>query len=118
MMINQGDLYWVQFKDTGEAESSIPHPHVVIQDDLFNRSRLKTVVTLALTSNLRRITMPGSVLLDAGEGNLAKPSVVEVSKLCSIEKAQLGEYIGSLSKERIRQILAGMQFLERSFFPR
>jgi mRNA interferase MazF len=117
-MINQGDLYWVQIENTDEFEQNIRHPHVVVQDDLFNHSRIHTVVTVALTSNLHRVNMPGNVLLDAGEGNLAKRSLVEVSKIFSIEKARLGKYIGSLSEQRVAQILSGIRFLQTSFLPR
>jgi mRNA interferase MazF len=53
-----------------------------------------------------------------GEANLPKQSVVEVSKVSTVEKTQLGEYIGSLTEQRTYQILAGMRFLQRSFFTR
>ena len=56
--------------------------------------------------------MPGNVLLEAGEANLPKQSIVAVSQVSTVDKAQLGEYIGSLTKERIDQILAGMRFLQ------
>jgi mRNA interferase MazF len=114
--INQGDLYWVQFDLSDELEAGIPHPHVVVQDNLFNHSRITTVVTCALTSNLKRASLPGNVLLEPGEGNLGRPSVVEVSKISTVAKAELGEYIGSLSEGRIQQILAGIRFLQVSFF--
>jgi mRNA interferase MazF len=110
-VVRQGDLFWVQI-----ADDDIPHPHVVIQDDLLNHSRLSTVVVCALTSNPKRAALPGNVLLDAGEANLSKQSVVEVSKVSSIEKAQLGDYIGSLDARRMQQIFAGMRLLQRSFF--
>jgi mRNA interferase MazF len=108
-MIKQGGLYWLQ----PPANDDIPHPHVIIQDDALNNSRLQTVVVCALTSNLKRVSMPGNVLLEAGEGNLPKQSVVEVGKVTTIDKSHLGEYIGSLSAERVAQILAGMRFIER-----
>ena len=110
MVINQGDIYWVQL------ESDIPHPHVVLQDNVFNHSRIATVVVCELTSNMKRVNMPGNVLLEVGEANLPRQSVVEVSKVSSIEKTQLGDYIGSLTERRINQILAGMRFLQTSFF--
>jgi mRNA interferase MazF len=116
--IQQGDIYWVRLEGLDESEPGIPHPHVVVQADVLNHSRLSTVVVCALTSNVQRASLPGNVLLDAGEGDLPRPSVVEVSKVSSVEKAQLGEYIGSLTAPRIDQILAGMQFLQRSFFTR
>src|SRR5690349_351404 len=113
--INQGDVFWVTFDDEQE-EAGIPHPHVVIQDNVLNHSRIKTVVICALTSNIKRASLPGNVVLEMGEANLLKPSVVEVSKVSSVDKSQLGEYIGTLTEERINQILAGMRFLQRSYF--
>ena len=112
MAINQGDVYWIQLETFGESEAAIPHPHVIIQDNLLNHSRISTVVACALTSNIRRVTMPGNVLLEAGEANLPRQSVVEVSKVVTLDKFQLGEYIGTLSERRIQQILAGMRFVQ------
>ena len=114
--INQGDVCWLRVDDAHEGESSNRHPHVVIQEDVLNHSRIPTVVVCALTSNLKRVNVPGNVLLDAGEANLPKQSVVEVSKVSSIDKAQVGEYIGTLSAQRVQQILAGLRFLQASFF--
>ena len=113
--INQGDMFWVIF-DSEHKEAGIPHPHVVIQDNVLNHSRINTVVTCALTSNIKRASLPGNVVLEMGEANLLKPSVVEVSKVSSLDKSQLGEYIGSLTEARISQIFAGMRFLQRSYF--
>lgn len=119
MSINQGDIYWLQLEATGESElGHYSHPYVVIQDNVINHSRINTVVVCALTSNLKRANDPGNVFLEAGEANLPKPSVVEVSKVSAIDKTQLGEYIGSLSEERIKQIFAGMRFLQLSHFTR
>jgi mRNA interferase MazF len=114
VVINQGDVYWLR-DNSGESEAGIPHPHVVIQDNVFNHSRIQTVVTCALTSNIKRVSIPGNVLVEAGEANLPRQSVVEVSKVAAVEKAHLGEYIGSLDERRIAQILAGMRFLQNHF---
>ena len=118
-VIDRGNIYWVAL-DTGEGpKAAIPHPYVVVQDDVFNHSRIRTVVVCALTSNLGRASeTPGNVLLEPGEGGLPRQSVVEVSKVSSVEKAQLGEYIGALSQPRVEQILAGMRFLQATWFNR
>ncbi len=110
--INQGDIYWVPLGGPSEADPGYTHPHVVIQDDVLNHSRITTVVVCALSTNMRRAKAPGNILLEAGEGGLPKQSVVVVSQVSTVEKTQLGEYIGSLSRERIEQILAGMRFLQ------
>ncbi len=117
-IVNRGDVYWLQRDAIGGAEPDIRHPYVVIQEDVLNHSRLNTVVVCALTSNLKRASFPGSVLLDVGEANLPKPSVIEVSKVSTVGKAQLGDYIGSLSEPRVSQIIAGMRFLQASYFDR
>lgn len=116
--IYRGDLYWAE---PDESRGSVPghaHPHVVVQDDVFNHSRIETVVVCALTSNLHRATEPGNVRLDPAEGNLEKESVVVVSQVSSIPKTHLGARIGALSEARVEQILAGMRFQQASFFRR
>jgi len=110
-VIYQGDVYWV---DLGEPRGSAPgyrHPHVVIQNNLFNRSRINTVVVCVITSNLKRAAAPGNVLLEKGEANLPKPSVVNVSQVFTVDKTDLVERIGSLSPQRVRQILGGLRLL-------
>ncbi len=111
MVINHGDVFWV---DLGRPSGSGPgyrHPHVVIQNNVFNRSRLNTVVVCALTSNLKRAKAPGNVLLDEGEANLPKRSVVNVTQVFAVDKTVLLDKIGTLSPQRVRQILNGLQLL-------
>ena len=116
--INRGDVFWIGPEDSRDPVPGYSHPHVVVQDDVFNHSRVTTVVVCALTSNLRRSNEPGNVLLEAGEGNLPKQSVVVVSQVSSVEKARLGGWIGALSDARVEQILAGLRFQQVSFFGR
>ena len=113
MIINQGDIYWVPLEIEESSGSDIIHPHVIIQDDILNNSRIDTVVVCALTTNIKRAKAPGNVLLEAGEANLPRQSIVMVSQVSTIKKSQLGDYIGSLSRERVEEILAGMQFLQK-----
>ena len=116
--IDRGDLFWIAPDDARGPAPAYSHPHVVVQDDVFNHSRITTVVVCALTSNLHRASEPGNVLLDVGEGNLPQQSVVVVSQISSVDKARLGERIGSLSDTRVEQILAGLRFQQRSYFAR
>jgi len=118
VQIDRGDLFWIIADASRGSIPAVPHPHVVVQDDVFNHSRITSVVVCALTSNLQRASEPGNVLLEAGEGNLSKRSVVVVSQISAVEKSQLGERIGSLSRERVDQIVAGLRFQQASFFER
>lgn len=116
--IHRGGIYWIAPQPSRGSVPGSAHPHVVIQDDVFNRARISTVIVCALTSNLQRASEPGNVLLETGEGGLPKHSVVVVSQIDSVEKAALGEYIGTLSQDRVEQILDGLRFQQASFLDR
>ena len=111
MVVKQGDVFWIDFGEPSGSEPGYRHPHVAIQNNIFNRSRLSTVVVCALTSNLKRAKAPGNVLLENDEANQPKQSVVNISQIFTVNKSDLVEKIGSLSRERIYQILEGIQVL-------
>ena len=110
-MINQGDICWVDLKEPSGSEPGYRHPHVVIQNNLFNRSLINTVVVCALTTNLKRAKAPGNVLLNKGETNLPKKSVVNISQIFTVNKSDLSEKIGILSRERLNLVLEGIRLL-------
>ena len=111
MVIRQGDVFWVDLGEPGGSAPGYRHPHVVIQNNLFNHSRINTVVVCVVTSNLKRASAPGNVLLRKSEANLPKRSVVNVSQIFTVDKADLVERIGTLSSKRVRQILDGVRLL-------
>lgn len=110
-MIRQGEIYWIDLGDPQGSGPGFRHPHVVVQNNIFNRSRINTVVVCAISSKLKRAGAPGNVLLEFGEGGLEEQSVVIVSQLFTVDKSELDEYIGSLSRARIEQILEGVRLV-------
>lgn len=113
MQVDQGQIYWVMLPEADGLGVAIAHPQVIIQADVINHSRIQSVVVVALTTNPKRVNEPGNVLLEAGEANLPKASIVVVSQVSNVAKADLGAYIGQLSARRVQQILAGMRFLQQ-----
>jgi mRNA interferase MazF len=111
MVINQGDIYWIDLSEPSASEPGYRHPHVVVQNNLFNRSAIKTVVVCARTSNLKRASAPGNILLGKKETSLPKDSVVNVSQIFTVDKTQLDEYVGTLSSKRVREILSGIRLV-------
>ncbi len=116
--IHRGDVFWITPDDDRALSPTVAHPHVVVQDDVFNHSRVATVIVCATTSNLHRASEPGNVLLAEGEGNLPRQSVVVVSQVSSVDKSRLGERIGALSDARVEQIVAGLRFQQATYFNR
>ena len=113
-MVIQGDVFWITLAGPAGSSPGYRHPHVVVQNNLFNHSRINTTVVCTLTANLKRAAAPGNVLLEAGEGGLPKASVVVVSQLFTVDKSDLTEHIGTLSKKRVRQILDGIRLVTES----
>ena len=111
MVINQGDVFWIDLGDPSGSSPGYRHPHVVVQNNVFNKSRINTVVVCVLTSNLKRAEAPGNILLEQGEANLSKQSVVNVSQIFTVDKRDLDEKIGTLSAKRIHQVLAGINLV-------
>ena len=111
MVIKQGDVFWVNLSAPSGSGPGYRHPHVVVQNNLFNCSRIHTVVVCTITSNLKRAASPGNVLLSKGEANLPKPSVVNVTQLFTIDKEDLDEKIGKLSSQRLQAIHEGIRLV-------
>ena len=109
--IRQGQVYWLDF---GPATGSAPaeqHPCVIVQNDIFNRSAIQTSVVCLITSNLSRAKAPGNVLLKKGEAGLPKPSVVNVSQILTVDKAELAERSGRLSGAATTAVRDGLHML-------
>ena len=111
MVIEQGEIYWVDLGEPGGSAPGYRHPHIVVQNNLFNSSNINTVVMCALTSNLKRGLSPGNVVLKKGEANLPKKSVVNITQIYTVDKNDLFEKIGKVNKERLKEILLGIQLL-------
>lgn len=103
--VREGEVFWL-------IDQAAPaHPHVVVE------VRADQVVACALTSNLHRAKEPGNVLLEPGEGNLPKQSVVVVAQQVVVALAGLGARIGALSEARVAELRAGLKF-QQSFLAR
>lgn len=111
MVIEQGEIYWVDLGQPSGSEPGYRHPHIVIQNNLFNTSNINTVVICALTSNIKRAQVPGNVLLNKGEANLPQKSVVNISQIYTVNKSDLIEKIGKVSAKRFNEILEGIKLL-------
>jgi len=111
MVIIQGEIYWVDLGEPSGSEPGYRHPHIVIQNNLFNSSKINTVVMCSLTSNLKRGLSPGNVVLKKGEADLPQKSVVNITQIYTVNKNDLCEKIGQVNSERIKEIILGIQLL-------
>ncbi|MCJ7473431.1 MAG: type II toxin-antitoxin system PemK/MazF family toxin [Actinobacteria bacterium] len=111
MVINQGDIFWIDLDEPSGSEPGYTHPFVVVQNNIFNKSQIGTVIVCAITSNLKRAKSPGNILLFPGEADLPKQSVINISQIYTVGKKDLSERIGSLSPQRVQEILDGIDLI-------
>ena len=107
-MIAQGEVWWADLGEPTGSQPGFRRPVIVVQGDAFNRSSLRTVVCVSLTSNLRWADAPGNVLLPAGATGLPRDSVANVSQLVTLDRDALTERVGALSASSMELVLAGI----------
>jgi len=111
MVISQGYVYWADLPAPTGSGPGFRRPVIVVQGDALNRSRVRTVVCVPLTSNLRWADAPGNVLLSARATGLPKDSVANVSQIVSLDRALLSREVGKLSKRQLDLILGGIDIV-------
>jgi mRNA interferase MazF len=110
-VIAQGEVWWADLAEPSGSEPGFRRPVVVVQGDAFNRSRIATVVCVALTSNLRWADAPGNVLLPARTTGLPKDSVANVSQLVTLDREALTEPVGALPAKKLELVLLGIDIV-------
>jgi mRNA interferase MazF len=111
VVIERGQIWWA---DSGEPSGSQPgfrRPVLVVQSDAFNRSRLRTVVAVVLTSNLRLVEAPGNVLVPAKTSGLPKDSVVNVSQIITVDRDFLSEPAGRIRGQLLKDVENGLRLV-------
>ncbi len=109
--MRRGEIWWATLPDPNGSEPGFSRPTLIISDDEFNASRLRTVVVATLTSNLRLAEAPGNVLLSRKASGLPKRSVVNVSQLTTLDKTNLAERVKRLAAKEMLCVDAGLKLV-------
>lgn len=111
MVIRRGDLHWVDFGPVVDSAPAKRRPAVVVSHDRFNRSRIRTVLVVGITSNTQRAENPGNVFLPVAASGLPKDSVVNVTQVSATDKSRVGDRIGSLPAYLLDEVDAGLRLV-------
>ena len=111
MVIERGDIWWADLGDPGGSEAGFRRPILVVQEDAFNRSKLKTVIAVVLTTNLRLVDAPGNVLIPSKASGLPSDSVANVSQVITVDRSFLTERPGRLRGALLRDIDSGLRLV-------
>jgi mRNA interferase MazF len=111
VVVQRGDIWWADLDEPRGSEPGFRRPLVVVQDDAFNRSRIQTVVCVALTSNLLLADAPGNVVISRRESGLPKDSVANVSQIVTVDRAVLTKRVAKLSTRTRERIDRGLRLV-------
>lgn len=111
MVISQGDICWAELGDPIGAAPGFRRPVVIVQGDAMNRSQIATTICVPLTSNLAWAGAPGNMLITARSSGLPKDSVANVSKIVTIDRIQIVERVGTLSRKQLFALFSGLDIV-------
>jgi mRNA interferase MazF len=111
--VRRGEVWWAELPEPVASEPGFRRPVLIVQSDHFNLSRIRTVIVVVLTTNLRLAEAPGNVPFSKEDTSLPADSVANVSQIVTLDKTFLTERVGQISdrimmsvEEGIRTVLA------------
>jgi Growth inhibitor len=111
VVVERGQIWWADLGKSSGSEPGFRRPILVVQNDAFNRSRLRTVVAVVLTSNLRLIDAPGNVLVPAKTAGLPKDSIANVSQIITVDRDFLAEPAGRIRGQLLKDVENGLRLV-------
>lgn len=109
--MTRGEIWWVDFGIPFRSEAGFKRPTLIVQDDDFNRSCIKTVIIIPFSTNVLLADAPGNVFLAKEETGLPRDSVLVTSLIASIDRARLIERNSIIDKRAIREVEEGIRIV-------
>lgn len=107
--MRRGEIWWA---DLGVPLGSAPgyrRPVLIISKDIFNDSRISTVIVAVVTSNLKLALAPGNVRVSVRDTGLSAESVVNVSQLLTVDKGRMQQRVGQLDATKFGEVEDGLR---------
>ena len=111
MVVERGQVWWADLGEPNGSEPGFRRPVVIVQSDAFNRSRIRTVIVVVLTANLRLVEAPGNVLVPAKASGLPKDSVANVSQVVTLDREFLTELAGRIKGPLLSSVDSGLRLV-------
>lgn len=109
--MKRGEIWWADLPEPDGSEPGYRRPILIVQSDDFNQSRIRTVVALAITSNMQLAAAPGNVSLARRGAGLKTNSVINVSQIVTLDKQFLADRVGRVSDFVLAQVEEGMRLV-------
>jgi mRNA interferase MazF len=109
--MTHGEIWWADFGIPDGSEAGFKRPVLIVQDDAFNESRIRSIVVLPLTSNLRLLDAPGNVFINKKESKLTKDSVIIVTQFYALDRQKFIKKVSKVKSETMEEVKNGMMLV-------
>lgn len=109
--MRRGEIWWASLPGPRGSGPGYRRPVLVLQSDDFNRSRIQTVVVVAITSNIALAAAPGNLLLKSRVSGLPRDSVVNVSQVITVDKRFLTDRVKALDPRIFGEVEDGLRLV-------
>ncbi|MEG4319808.1 MULTISPECIES: type II toxin-antitoxin system PemK/MazF family toxin [unclassified Microcoleus] len=103
MTIRRGEIWIAALDPTQGSEQAGVRPIIIFQNDTVSRYT-NTVISIPLTTNLRRASLPSCVFIPSGEGGLTQDSVALCHQMRVLDQTRLRHKIGEVNPETLVQL--------------
>jgi mRNA interferase MazF len=109
--MTRGEIWWADFGIPFGSEAGYRRPVLIVQDDAFNESRIRTIVVLPLTTNLRLADAAGNVLLKKQDSKLGSDSVVVTAQFYALDRQKFIEPVSKVTRDIMERVENGMMLV-------
>jgi mRNA interferase MazF len=107
-VISRGGVWWADLGSPRGSAPALRRPVLVVSADEYNRSDLRTVTVVALTTTARLAALPGNVAVPAELSGLAHESVANVTQVATVDRGALDDHVGTLPDWVLAQVDGGL----------
>lgn len=109
MSIRRGEIWLAELNPIRGSEQAGTRPVIVFQNNIINRVS-RTVLSIPLTTNLKRAKLPTCVLIERSEGGVEQGSVALCHQLRVLDKSRLLRKLGAIDNGKLVEIEAAVLF--------
>jgi len=109
--MRRGEIWWLTLPEPIGSEPGYRRPVLIVQSNDVNRSKIRTAIVVAVTSNLRWAEAPGNVLLPARSTGLPRDSVANVTQMVTVDRSLLMERVGKVSSRLMTVVDVGLRLV-------
>ena len=103
MKVERGEIWLANLDPTKGSEQAGTRPIIIFQETTISKFT-NTIITIPLTTNLRRAALPSCFLIPNGQGGLNQDSVALCHQLRVLDKTRLIKRLGHLDLETTSEL--------------